>query len=274
LHQSEAAVALCDLSPQPGTVVTETTETTCAPAPGQNFNMPGSCIEIYADEFATTAMPQSTDFVPHFTHWPIAADVMDWGWCPGEDTAIQYYSDDAAALNAFIGDMRMHDGTGLQYGMKYALSLLDPNTAPAVGHLIEAGIVDAKFAGRPIAWNDPETEKYIGVMTDGQTTDQFRPTDPTNPRNGEVELSVQGGESYLKMSDKNNNIAQLLQQCELAKSLGVTVFAIAYETGEAASADMRNCASSPGHFFHVQGEEISTAFDIVARQINNLRLIQ
>ena len=50
---------------------------------------------------------------------------MDWGWCPDEDTAIQYYSDDKEALKKFIGHMRMHDGTGLQYRKKYSVALLD-----------------------------------------------------------------------------------------------------------------------------------------------------
>jgi hypothetical protein len=37
---------------------------------------------------------------------------------------------------------------------------------------------------------------------------------------------------------------------------------------------MKACASSESHFFHVQGAEIFDAFDSIARQINNLRLIQ
>jgi Flp pilus assembly protein TadG len=240
----------------------------------QSINMPGSCVEIHQSEFSNTNMPTSSDYVPHFMYWPIAADVMDWGWCPDEDTAIQYYSDNKEALKQFIGGMRMHDGTGLHYAMKYALSLLDPNTADAVSYLIENGLVAPRFQGRPIAWNDPETEKYIVLMTDGQTTEQVRPTDPRAAINGTVELQNQGGSSWQTLSSKSNNIAHLMQQCGLAKSLGVTVFTIAYETNQAAADDMRECASSESHFFHVTGDEIYDAFDIVARQINNLRLIQ
>lgn len=242
--------------------------------PLQNVNMPSSCIEIYDDEFLTTAMPQSSDFVPHFMFWDIAEDVMDWGWCPGEDTAIQYYSADKEALKTFIGDMRMHDGTGTQYGMKYGLALLDPATGDAVNHLVNEGIIEARFAGRPIAWDDPETEKFIVLMTDGQTTDQYRPEDPTAAINGEVELKAQGSDSYYTKFSKNTNIANLMTQCNLAKQKGVTVFTIAYETNSSAADDMKACASSPGHFFHVHGDEIWDAFDTVARQINNLRLIQ
>lgn len=245
-----------------------------AEAEQTNINMPGSCIEVYSDEFATTAMPTSDDYVPHFVHWPIDTEVMDWGWCPGEDTAVQYYSSDRQHLVDFIGNMRMHDGTGLHYGMKYGLALLDPENQDEMTHLIANGVVDPRFQGRPIAWNDPETEKFLVVMTDGQTTEQYRPTKPRDAINGSVPLSEQGSDSYSLLAPASTNISLLRQQCDVARARGVTVFAIAYETDDAGSADMKYCASSPSHFFHVQGDGIDDAFDTVARQINNLRLIQ
>jgi hypothetical protein len=239
-----------------------------------NVNMPGSCIEVYANEFATTDMPLSDDYVPHFNYWPYDSTVMDWGWCPGEDTAVQYYSSDRQHIVDFIGDMRMHDGTGTHYGMKYGLALLDPANRAAMSHLISAGIVDSRFQGRPIDWGDDETEKFLVLMTDGQTTEQYRPTDPVDPVNGHTALQTQGGGASYLLASKPTNISLLKQQCDIARTLGVTVFTIAFETDSAASDDMRYCASSPSHFFHVQGDEIFEAFDTVARQINNLRLIQ
>lgn len=240
----------------------------------QNVNMPSSCIEIYADEFDTTQMPLSDDYIPHFNFWPYDQEVMDWGWCPGEDTAVQYYSSDRQHLVDFIGQMRMHDGTGLQYGMKYALALLDPENRDELSHLIANGLVDPSFEGRPIDWHDQETEKYVVLMTDGETTEQYRPNDPKASINGEVALQTQGSGSYYMMSPKSTNVSNLQKQCALAKERGVTVFTIAFETNNAGAEDMRRCASSDSHFFRVNGSEISDAFDTVARQINNLRLIQ
>ena len=150
--------------------------------PGVNVNMPGSCVEIDGFEFANSSLPLSDEFVPIFHHWAIEPTVMDWGWCPGRGAAIQYYSADPDALSQFIDDLRMHDGTGAQFGMKYALALLDPTTRDAVSHLIDAGLIENRFQGRPIDWDDPETEKYIVLMTDGQVTDQFRPNDPSMQR--------------------------------------------------------------------------------------------
>ncbi|KUF09253.1 TadE/TadG family type IV pilus assembly protein [Pseudoponticoccus marisrubri] len=263
-------------SPNPETPPSDGTDTTEEPAPGnsQNVNMPSSCVEIYNNEFATTEMPKSDDYVPHFNFWPYDETVMDWGWCPGEDTTVQYYSANRQQLVDFIGDMRMHDGTGLQYGMKYGLALLDPANRDEVGHLIDNGVVDPQFRGRPIDWHDPETEKYVVLMTDGQTTDQYRPQDPEAPINNDEALQTQGSGSYYTMSSRSTNISNLLQQCDLARLNGVTVFTIAFETSNSAANDMKACASSPSHHFHVHGDEIADAFDAVARQINNLRLIQ
>lgn len=242
--------------------------------PSQPVNMPNSCVEIYDEEFDTTDLPKSSDFIPHFNYWPYDEEVMDWGWCPSEMASVQYYSSDRESLVDYIGQIRMHDGTGIQYGMKYALALLDPGNQSEVAYLIEQGHVDARFKGRPIQWNDPETEKFIVLMTDGQTTDQYRPNDPLAPTNGEIALKDQGSGSHFKFETKNNNISNLQKQCALARENGVTVFTIAFETNSAATADMLECASSPSHFLHVTGTQIFDAFDTVARQINNLRLIQ
>ncbi|MBV7396316.1 Tad domain-containing protein [Mameliella sediminis] len=239
-----------------------------------NINMPSSCVEIYDSEFETTAMPQSKDYIPHFHFWPFDEATMDWGWCPSEEATVQYYSDNKDQLIQFIGDLRLHDGTGTQYGMKYGLALLDPASRDEVSYLIQEGLINPRFEGRPIDWHDPETEKYIVLMTDGVTTDQFRPTKSKAAINGAVELQDQGASAYYNLSPLQTNVSNLQKQCALARQRGVTVFTIAFETDQAAADDMLACASSASHFFHVQGEEIYDTFDTIARQINNLRLIQ
>lgn len=240
-----------------------------------NVNMPSSCVEIYDAEFDTTAMPQSEDYVPHFHYWATDEETMDWGWCPSEEMSIQYYSADKQRLVDFIDNIRLHDGTGTQYGMKYGLALLDPVNRPALSELINAGIVDDRFIGRPIDWHDDETEKYIVLMSDGATTDQFRPVDYANPLNGSEELTAQGSGSYTWMTSASNNVSNFHSQCALAKANGVTVFTIAFETSNSAANTLGACASSASHAFHVKGNvTIDDTFDAIARQINNLRLIQ
>lgn len=60
--------------------------------------------------------------------------------------------------------------------------------------------------------------------------------------------------------------------CDATKTAGVTVFTIGFEAPEAGNAALLDCATSPGHFFDVDGLEISEAFQTIARKISELRL--
>ena len=62
--------------------------------------------------------------------------------------------------------------------------------------------------------------------------------------------------------------------CGLARDADITVFAIGFEAPDEGQAAMRNCASSPAHYFPVEGLEISEAFHSIARTIDQLRLTQ
>ena len=78
-----------------------------------------SCLEMTNSTFSNANLPQTgLAQTAHFMFWSIAAAVMDWGWCPSDKTAIQYASNNKAALDLFIDNMRMHDGTGTHYAMK------------------------------------------------------------------------------------------------------------------------------------------------------------
>ncbi|WP_158547801.1 TadE/TadG family type IV pilus assembly protein [Rhodosalinus sediminis] len=236
---------------------------------------PASCLEMRAGDFDDLGLPPAgRPQVPHFMFWPIAADVMDWGWCPEDDTRIQYAQNDAAALNGFIGDMRMHDGTGTHYAMKWALALLDPATRPAFAQLNAAGQVPDGFDDRPSDWNAEGWRKVIVLMTDGQITPQVRPSDPLDVTNATVELQNQPGEARTEITGESTNVQSFYDQCDLAKANGVTVYTIAFEAPSDAQRQMRTCASSPSHYFNVEGLEIADAFDAIAHQINQLRLTQ
>ncbi len=65
---------------------------------------------------------------------------------------------------------------------------------------------------------------------------------------------------------------RLSEICSAAKSQGIIVYTIGFEVTTSSSAVLASCASSPSHFFLVNGLEIETAFQSIARQINQLRL--
>lgn len=248
------------------------------PLAGTRYVYPNvsSCLEMTPGAFTGSSLPTGADGqVPHFMNWAIAANVMDWGWCPRDQTAIQYFSNNADALKARINTMRMHDGTGTHYAMKYAVSLLDPSSRDDVGALIGAGQVLPQFAGRPAAYNDDQAVKYIILMTDGQITEQRRPDDVMHIDNPTRELGNGHSGTSSVISNAGTNVAGFFAQCDLAKTQSprpVIVYTIAFEAPGVPEQQMRDCASSPAHFYAADGGNIGDVFEAIARQISTLRL--
>lgn len=62
--------------------------------------------------------------------------------------------------------------------------------------------------------------------------------------------------------------------CTAAKDAGIVIFSIGFEAPYRGRTLLQDCASSPSHYFDVNGVEISEAFSAIARTINQLRLTQ
>ncbi len=71
-------------------------------------------------------------------------------------------------------------------------------------------------------------------------------------------------------SDKNTKLAEI---CTAAKDQNITVYTIGFEVTSSSASIMQACASSPAHYFDVDGADLSDAFAAIARQISALRLI-
>lgn len=68
--------------------------------------------------------------------------------------------------------------------------------------------------------------------------------------------------------------ARLEDICNAAKNQGILIFTIGFEVSTSSASVLQNCASSPAHYFDVDGLELTTAFHSVAREISKLRLVQ
>ena len=238
-------------------------------------NDTSSCLEMTYNDFLSSGLPTgSNEQVPYFVNWDFDEATQDWGWCPEDSMAVQYAQKDEDALNNYIDNLRLFDGTGTNYGMKYALALLDPNTQPAFAHLSAVGEVPSEFQNRPLTWNADVSSKYIVLMTDGRTGTQIRPTATLDLDNSDTELTDRPAEDSVTDSSRWTNRQMFLYQCELAKSKGVTIFAVALETSDVAAAEVESCASSPSHFFEVTGAEVIDTFVSIASSIQKLRLIE
>lgn len=236
-----------------------------------------SCLELTRDDWDGSGLPgNGRAQVPYFMNWNIAPDVMDWGWCPHDVSAIRYAMTDAAEAAAFIDGIRMHDGTGTHYAMKYGLALLDPASQPAFAYLNSesASLVPDKFSNRPAPWDDSETKKIIVLMTDGAITDQYRPRFPLAPANAVLSLSSQGQASRESAASRRNNRDDFYAVCNLAKdpSRNIEVYTVAFEVGGSGAEEMRNCASDPSMYFPASGRGLTDVFEDIADQINDLRL--
>ena len=62
--------------------------------------------------------------------------------------------------------------------------------------------------------------------------------------------------------------------CSAAKDEGIVIWTIGFEVNDTGADVMKKCASSPSHFFRVEGVELTDAFSAIASQINQLRLTQ
>jgi len=68
--------------------------------------------------------------------------------------------------------------------------------------------------------------------------------------------------------------ARLASVCNAAKNAGIIVFGIGFEAPVHGANTVRNCASSPSHYYDVQGLQISNAFNAIAKTIQKLKLVQ
>ncbi len=236
-----------------------------------------SCLELGSGDFTDASLPDgaSYDQVAHFMNWEIASDVMDWGWCPQDRSSIVYASNSEAALNNMIQNMRMHDGTGTHYAMKYAVALLNPDANATFQAMEDASLIPEEFADRPAPWSDTETVKYIILMTDGQITEQVRPKETLHPKNPVQELNEGRKDDRTQITSASTNVNRFYAQCNLAKdpSRNIIVYTIAFEAPSSAKTQMKNCASSPAHFFVAGTKDIEQVFSNIARQINELKLV-
>ena len=79
---------------------------------------------------------------------------------------------------------------------------------------------------------------------------------------------------YVVKANAGTADTRLSTICDAAKAQGIVVFAIGFEAPPRGIDAMRDCASSPAHFFDVEGLELQETFAAIANTISQLRLTQ
>lgn len=198
-------------------------------------------------------------------------------------------SQNKTALKNQIDDLQPRAGTAIYLGMKWAVSLLDPQFRNINTGLVNANKVDPAFAGRPKNYDDVETLKTVVLMTDGENSSSQRIASYYYDSDSEVVHwdrynlnwylrryvnSYNRSSFYFQKYSKYQGDQLLDKVCSAAKEKNIVIWAIGFEVENSGAEVMERCASSPSHFFRVEGIELTEAFRAIARQINQLRLTQ
>ena len=254
------------------------------------------CIDFEEADFdvSTLDFDLSYDHMQHFeAGWwwngSHAEDAINNPGCPKRDyEEIVAYSQDPIALKNTINQYNARANTSIHIGMKWGVAMLDPSFRPITQELNLNLEADPNFASRPADYSDSETLKTVILMTDGQNVDTWRIQDwyyangshyyhwSRYPLFWYLNNFVGGSWDnwrYMKYSSTQAD-TMLDNICTAAKDQGIIVWSIGFEVTDFSANIMRDCASTPSHFFRVEGVEISEAFEAIAKQINQLRLTQ
>ncbi|PIE14867.1 MAG: hypothetical protein CSA68_09365 [Rhodobacterales bacterium] len=91
---------------------------------------------------------------------------------------------------------------------------------------------------------------------------------------GGGEWSNSGWDDYYSIIYTGEKDQRMFDICNAAKAQGILLYTIGFEVEDANAVKLTSCATTPAHFFRVEGVEISEAFASIAAQLIDLRLIQ
>ena len=251
------------------------------------------CVEFYDDDFDSVSMNPGRwrDQMQHFQwNYDGQNNSRNDTVCPRYSyERITPLSQNKTALKNQIDDLQPRAGTAIYLGMKWGASLLDPQFRNINYGLINDNKVDSAFSGRPKNYDDPETLKTIVLMTDGENSSTQRIAGYYYDSDSEIVHwdrynlnwylsryvnSYNRSSFYWQKYNKSTGDYLLDKVCSAAKEKNIVIWAIGFEVTNSGADVMKKCASSPSHFFRVEGVELSEAFRAIARQINQLRLTQ
>lgn len=251
------------------------------------------CVEMPNSEFGSAALNTAItyDQAQHYQwNYNGYSNIVDDTVCPRRTfESILPFSQSVADLQNNIDQFTPRAGTSIFMGVKWGAALLDPSTRGIVDNLISGGSVDHVFSGRPVDYTDEETLKTMVVMTDGKNDRSYRIASWAYDSNSEyVHWSNYNLWFYLTKYVHSSQRSQYYWQkytaaqgdtltnsiCTAAKNQGIIIWGVGFEVDDHGANVLRNCSSSPSHFFRVEGVEISDAFTAIASQINELRLTQ
>lgn len=266
------------------------------------YQNPSRCIDFNDSEFSTTTFDTSRVYqqVEHFDFYSSYRNSPHLTSCPQYDyEAIIPLTQDANRLKDAIRELRPRTYTAIHMGVKWGVTLLDPSMRDLLATIPS---IDPEFRGqRPFdyatAGSAISTVKYLVLMTDGENVanrrlyeeyydttrevKEFRDhnffrwvydVSPDRNRNRNYNFNTLVNH-YTRQEYSANQADNWMQSmCTAAKDRNITVFTIAMGAPDHGAAEMKDCASTPGHFFEDEGGALDDIFANIAKQITDLRL--
>lgn len=201
--------------------------------------------------------------------------------CPRDVNEVTLYSGNKDILKKAIEDMTPESWTAMYMGMKWGVGFLDPSSRPLITQMIANEELSDNFAGWPHDWTDNSAQKIIILMSDGQNTrlhevdDEVYASETPDYWNS----NDPGSDRKRVIDNENDGIGdtKLAEICTAAKAgTNVVVYTIAFEVADEplAQTALQNCASDPvATYYPVEGVDISKAFQNIAEEIVNLKLV-
>ena len=91
-------------------------------------------------------------------------------WCGNDFPKVLLYQNNETILHDHIDSLPTQGMTAIDYGMNWAVGILDPSFEPVVADMIEDGDAPAEAQGHPVNYGTADVLKYIVLMTDGKNT--------------------------------------------------------------------------------------------------------
>lgn len=229
----------------------------------------------------TDATPSEAPFTSFFyasdtdNVWP---PVKDWNEAQNAGTgpnlgcgpAITPLVESRSVLTAAVDELQpWHRGGTLgSLGLAWAWRAISPRWR---------GLWTQSPSDLPIDYDDPEMDKVVVMMTDGEN--QLHDEGPSGP--GGSDFGAYGRLADFGFTTLSAGKAEvdrrMAETCESMKAEGIILYTITFGSapGTATQALFRNCATSPGHYFHSpNNQSLASAFRTIGGEMSQLRIIR
>ena len=191
----------------------------------------GGCVSDRGQPYDISATPYTTD-VPDSAYQ--AADCDNTPSNPTL-TTIQDMTTDIGKTKNYVNDLVAGGNTNITIGVQMGMELLSPDTPYAQG----------------VAWGDPDMDKYMIVVTDGENT-----------------------EDRLIVQNDNNSAgidSRTAAACQAAKDKGITLFVVRVMDGN--SSMLQKCATKTIYYYDLKSaSQLSAAMSDIFLRIGKLRI--